>query len=96
MRHPAAHPDGQAFRRRHVFVPVSNTVTGATSAFGAPSFRYWARNGARTSRRNVSAVSLSKRMAPSELPSEISWPWYQGPATRNTMSLLASFGSRAR
>ena len=29
--HPASHPDGQDLRRRQVFVPVSNAVTGATS-----------------------------------------------------------------
>jgi hypothetical protein len=57
-----------------VFVPVSNAVTGATSAFGAPSFRYWSRNGRRTSRRNYSAVSLPNFSAPSALPSPISWP----------------------
>ena len=34
-----AQPAGHAGTRRQVFVPVSNAVTGATSAFGAPSFR---------------------------------------------------------
>ena len=37
---PLAQPAGQDGRRRHLFVPVSNAVTGATSAFGAPSLRY--------------------------------------------------------
>jgi len=59
--HPDAQPAGHDGSRRHVFVPVSNAVTAATSAFGAPSFRYCARNGARTSRRNCSAVFASNR-----------------------------------
>src|SRR4051812_14426826 len=49
---------GQAEYLRQTFVPVSNAVTGATSAFGAPSFRYWSRNGRRILRRKWSAVSL--------------------------------------
>ena len=38
---------GHAESRRQAFVPVSNAVTGAMSAFGAPSFRCWSRNGRR-------------------------------------------------
>ena len=34
---------GQAAMRLQAFVPVSNAVTGATSAFGAPSLRCCAR-----------------------------------------------------
>ena len=37
---PLAQPAGHAGRRRHTFVPVSKVVTGATSALGAPSFKY--------------------------------------------------------
>src|SRR5437867_2250472 len=48
---PLAQPAGHAGRRRHTFVPVSNAVTGGTSARGAPALRYWSRNGRRTSRR---------------------------------------------
>src|SRR5882724_5002571 len=36
---PPAQPAGHACKRRQVFVPVSNAVTGATSLFGASSFR---------------------------------------------------------
>ena len=36
---PLAQPAGHAGSRRHAFVPVSYTVTGATSIFGASSFR---------------------------------------------------------
>src|SRR5712692_4379676 len=71
---PLAHPDGHAGNLRQVFVPVSNAVTGATSLFGAPSFRYCARNGARISLRKYSPVSLPNFSAPSELPSSISCP----------------------
>ena len=77
--HPESQPDGQAPSLRQVLVPVSKAVTGATSAFGAPSFRYWSRNGRSTSRRNCSAVSASNWIAPSALPSPICWPWDQGP-----------------
>src|SRR5512146_1670434 len=87
---------GHVAYRRHWFVPVSNAVTGAMSALGAPSFRYWSRKGSRTSRWKVRDVLLSKRRAPSELPSWTSWPWNHGPITRNTRSLPASFGSSAR
>ena len=71
---PLAQPAGQAGSRRQALVPVSNAMTGATSALPAPSFRYWSRNGRRISLRKVSAVSLPNRMAPSALPSRISWP----------------------
>src|ERR1019366_2368228 len=37
---PVAHPAGHAGRRSHLLVPVSKAETGATSAFGAPSFKY--------------------------------------------------------
>ncbi len=87
---------GHAVSRRHALVPVSNAVTGATLAADAPSLRYCARNGARMSRRNVSAVSLSKWIGPSALPSLIAWPWCHGPSTRNTLSLPVSLGSSAR
>src|SRR6267378_3637593 len=36
---PPAQPEGHACKRRQVFVPVSKAVTGATSPFGASSFR---------------------------------------------------------
>jgi hypothetical protein len=91
---PLAQPAGHAGSRRHVFVPVSNAMTGATSAFGAPSFRYWSRNGA-GSRAGSEPGSLSKRIAPSALPSWISCPWCHGPITRNTLSFAVSFGSIA-
>src|ERR1700730_5667272 len=71
---PLGHPDGQEDRRRQVFVPVSNAVTGAVSDLGAPSFKYWARNGARISLRKYNPVSLPNFRAPSELPSPISPP----------------------
>ena len=93
---PLAQPAGHAVSRRQALVPVSNAVTGATLAGGAPSFRYCARNGASMSRRKVSAVSLSKRIGPSALPSLIAWPWCHGPSTRNTLSLPVSLGSSAR
>src|SRR6185312_14879659 len=35
---PLGHPAGHDESRFQVLVPVSNAVTGATSAFGAPSF----------------------------------------------------------
>src|ERR1700724_1192840 len=69
---PLEHPEGQAFSRRQVFVPVSYAFTGATSPFGAPSFKYWARNGARISRWKYVPVSLPKCSAPSVLASSIS------------------------
>src|SRR5713101_2975590 len=37
--HPLAQPEGHEGKRRQVFVPVSNAVTGATSLFSASSFR---------------------------------------------------------
>ena len=40
MVQPLAQPAGQAGKRCHVLVPVSNAETGATSALGAPSLRY--------------------------------------------------------
>ena len=89
---PLAQPAGHAGSRRHLFVPVSKAMTVAMSAFGAPSFRYWSRNGRRISRLKVSPVSLSKRIAPSALPSWISCPWHHGPITRNTLSFAVSFG----
>src|SRR5206468_11510428 len=95
IRQPVEQPAGHADSRRQVFVPVSNAVTGATSAFGAPSFRYWSRKGRRTSLRKVSAVSLPNLRGPRELPSRISWPWCHGPITRKTLSFFASFGSSA-
>jgi hypothetical protein len=36
---PLAQPEGHAVKRSHVFVPVSNAITGATSLFGASSFK---------------------------------------------------------
>ncbi len=95
ISHPSAQPAGQSGSRRQTLVPVSNAVTGARSAFGAPSLRYCARKGASISRRKVSAVSESKRIAPSELPSRMAWPWRQGPSTRKTLSSPSSFGSIA-
>src|ERR1700730_2905435 len=67
-------PLGHESRRRQVLVPVSNAVTGATSAFGALSFRYWSRNGRRICVRKYRPVSLLNLIAPSELPSSISCP----------------------
>src|SRR5207302_8341458 len=71
---PRAQPSGQRDRRNHLLVPVSNAVTGAVSAFGAPSFKYCARNGARISSRKYGPVALLNFNAPSELASSISWP----------------------
>ena len=53
---PLAHPAGQEGRRRQALVPVSNAATGGTSAAGAPSWRYWSRNGRNIRCRNSSAV----------------------------------------
>jgi hypothetical protein len=39
MVHPLGHPAGHDGSRCHLFVPVSNAVTGATSIFGASSLR---------------------------------------------------------
>src|SRR5208337_3501947 len=72
--HPLAQPAGQAGSRLHLFVPVSNAVAGATSAFGAPSFKYCARNGRRISSRKYRLVSNPNFSRPRELPSPICCP----------------------
>src|ERR1017187_10159423 len=91
-----AQPDsqltGQRSKRRHSLVPVSNAVTVATSAAGAPSLRYCARNGRSTCSRNQREVSLPKRRFPRLLPSSIAWPWYHGPRTNLTMLPFTSLG----
>jgi hypothetical protein len=46
--------------------------------------------------RKYFAVSPPKRIAPSELPSSISWPWCQGPITSLTIRPLLSLPLIAR
>src|SRR5215467_13620177 len=71
---PLGQPAGQAGKRSHLFAPVSKAFTGARSALGAPSFKYFARKGARISLRKYRPVALENFRAPSELASSISWP----------------------
>src|SRR5277367_5197591 len=68
--HPLAQPAGQPGRRRQTLVPVSKAETVATSALGAPSFKYCARNGRKICWRKYAPVSLPNFSAPSELRSE--------------------------
>src|SRR5208283_229450 len=68
---PLAHPVGQSGKRRHMFVPVSYAFTLATPLFGAPSFKYSARNGRRISCLKYNPVSVPNLKAPSELASSI-------------------------